>query len=325
MGPVTSPHLEAAFAGRRAVVTGARGFIGGRLARALAALGAQVVGFDRLPGGPGSDNLAFRCGTLADPAALGEALEDAGVIFHLAAVAGHRESMERPLADFEGNVIGTLRLLAAAAERAPAARIVFAGTRQLYGSARSLPVREDHPVAPPDVHAVHKEAAEHLGRRLAGGRRIPFSVLRLTNTYGPGQPTVGPGAGFAGNFLDRALAGDEIVILGNPALRRDLNHVDDVVDAFLRAGAAGAPAGTWNLGAPPTTLGDFAAAIFRALGMPPRIRVKPLPAGLASIAVGDFHSDWSAIRADLGWAPRVGLPSGLTGTVRSFRAIRAER
>ena len=145
-----------------------------------------------------------------------------------------------------------------------------------------------------------------LGRRLAGGRRIPFSVLRLTNTYGPGQPTVGPGAGFAGNFLDRALAGDEIVILGNPALRRDLNHVDDVVDAFLRAGAAGAPAGTWNLGAPPTTLGDFAAAIFRALGMPPRIRVKPLPAGLASIAVGDFHSDWSAIRADLGWGTEGG-------------------
>ena len=162
--------------------------------------------------------------------------------------------------------------------------------------------------------AASPESAGFLSR--FSGSRTPTGRGSPRSARGPVSPEISSTG---------ALAGDEIVILGNPALRRDLNHVDDVVDAFLRAGAAGAPAGTWNLGAPPTTLGDFAAAIFRALGMPPRIRVKPLPASLASIAVGDFHSDWSAIRADLGWAPRVGLPSGLIDTVRSFRAIRAER
>lgn len=310
---------QAAFAGRRVLVTGARGFIGRRLAARLAGLGARVVGFDRRSGPPGGGNLTLRRGDLADPAALGEALDGAEAIFHLAAAAGHRESMEHPLADFEGNVLGMMRLLAAAGERAPRARLVFASSRQLYGPAESLPAREDHRLAPPDVHSVHKEAAEHLGRRFCEARAAPFSVLRLTNTYGPGQPTEGPAAGFAGRFLGEAFERGEITILGDPNLLRDLNHVDDVVDAFLRAGAVGAPAGTWNLGAPPMTLAAFARQIFRALDAPPRVRVVPLPAGFRRIAIGDFHSDYSAIRAALGWEPRVRVEQGLRETVRAFR------
>ncbi len=321
----TPLDYQTAFAGRRLAVTGARGFLGARLTDRLVGLGARVVGFDRAPGARENGNAVFVCGDLADPAALGEALDGAEVIFHLAAAAGHRESMERPLADFEGNVLGTLRLLRAAAERAPAARIVFASTRQLYGRAHRLPAPENHPVEPPDVHAVHKETAEHLGRHFSKQRSIPFTALRLTNLYGPAQPTRGPAAGLTGRFLRQALDGEGITILGDPNLLRDFVHVDDAVDGFLRCAMPAAPAGLWNLGAPPVSLGEFAAAIFRALDEPPQIRTAPLPEDFQSLAIGDFHSDWSAIRAELGWEPSVDLERGLRGTVRAFREHPAAR
>ena len=309
---------DAVWTDRRVLVTGAAGFIGRRLAMRLAGVGARVTGFDRVRRDSRGASVLFRQGELGDRAALREAAEGAEAIFHLAAANGHRESMDRPLADLEDNVMGTISVLAAAAECAPKARLVFASTRQLYGAARHLPARENHPVAPPDVHAVHKETAEHLVRCSAAARGARFSILRLTNTYGPGQPTAGPSAGLAGRFLGDALAGRGITILGSPELLRDFNHVDDVVDAFLRAGRPEAPAGTWNLGASPVSLRAFAEAVFRALGNEPRVRTAPLPAGLEAIAIGDFHSDWSAIRHDLGWEPRRSLDVGLAETVRAL-------
>ena len=304
---------------RRVLVTGAAGFIGRRLATRLSAAGARVTGFDRIGPSVPAANIEFRQADLRNADTLGDAVGEADVVFHLAAANGHRASMDEPRADLEDNVMGTVSLLAAVARRAPRARVVFASTRQLYGPAESLPADEGHVVAPPDVHAIHKETAEHLVRHGAEQRGVPFSVLRLTNTYGPGQPTAGPAAGLTGHFLGDALAGREITILGDPELLRDFNYVDDVVDGFLRAGEPAAPAGTWNLGAAPVRLRAFAEAVFRALGQEPRVRSAPLPPGFEAIAIGDFHSDWSAIRHELGWEPAWTLESGLAETVRAMR------
>lgn len=328
--------LRRAYAGQRVAVTGGAGFIGRHLAARLAGLGAEVAVLDSFAPGSGADprnvpaaetprpgRIELHRDDLRDRARTGAALAGAAAVFHLAAAKGHRRSMTSPTADYEGNLATGLALFAAASARAPAARIIYAGTRQIYAPAgpepgRRLPATERHPIAPSDVHGVHKEAVEHLGRNWARTGPGSFSVLRLTNIYGPGQPLTGPGAGFAGSFLAQALAGDEIEILGPPGLLRDLVQVDDAVDAFLLAGDPAAPAGTWNLGADPVTLEDFARAVFRALGRPPRFRHSPLPPGLAGAALGDFHSDWSAIHRDLGWSPRRPLEEGLAETVRHF-------
>lgn len=305
---------------RRVLVTGAAGFIGRRLATRLAAAGARVTGFDRIrPNVPGV-SIEICQADVRDAETLDAAVAEADVVFHLAAANGHRASMDEPRADFEDNVMGTVSLLAAVARRAPQARVVLASTRQLYGPAESLPADEGHRVAPPDVHAIHKETAEHLVRHSAEQRGVPFSILRLTNTYGPGQPTAGAAAGLTGRFLGDALAGREITILGDPRLLRDFNYVDDVVEGFLRAGGREAPAGIWNLGGAPVRLRAFAEAVFRALGQEPRVRPAPLPPGFEAIAIGDFHSDWSAIRHDLGWEPAWTLESGLAETVRAMRS-----
>ncbi len=309
----------AALAGRQVVVTGAAGFLGGRLLARLAASGGRPVGLDRRPLGAVPPRASAMVADLRGSVAAAGVLQTADIVFHLAAANGHAASMENPLRDFEGNVNATLGLLRSVG---PRTRVVFTGTRQLYGAAVRLPVAEDHPLQPPDAHAVHKEAAEHLGRALLGDR---FRVLRLSNAYGPGQPLRGPGAGFTGAFLGAALAGEEIRILGNPALRRDPVYVDDVVDALLRAAASEAPAGPWNVGGPAVTLRDYAVRLGEAAGGPVRIRVEPLPATRQAIAVDDLLLDTSRIRRDLGWRASTPLDAGLRATVAWFRRRRRRR
>ncbi len=307
----------AGFRSREVVVTGAAGFIGRRLLAALARAGTAVTGVDRagLSGAP--KGARFHRADLARPGAARNLLREAEVVFHLAAANGHRASMENPVADFEDNVMGLLGVMRSVGG---STRVVLASTRQLYGAAESLPVNEDHPVRPPDVHSVHKEAAEHLLRLLApedGG----CAALRLTNTYGPGQPLDGPGAGFSGAFLERALRGEEIHLFGDPDLLRDPLHVDEVVEALLLAGRPGAPSGVWNLGGAPVTLLEFAEAVFDAVGAPLRVSTFPLAATDRAIAVGGIHCDASRIRRDLAWAPSVSLRDGLRHTVRAFRRL----
>lgn len=311
-----SPAPPVAWTERRVVVTGAAGFIGGRLLRELAARRARPVALDRRPLPVSLPGVTERVADLRAPGGFA-GLEAADVVFHLAATGGHAASMEDPLRDFGDNVEATLGLLRSVG---PRTEVVFTSTRQLYGPAVILPAPEDHPIRPPDAHSVHKEAAEHLGRVLLGER---FRVLRLSNAYGPGQPLRGPGAGFTGGFLRAALAGEAIRVRGNPALRRDPVYVDDIVDALLRAGAPGAPPGTWNVGGSPVSLEAFARRLCEAADRPVRVRTEPLSGMEQAIALGDFRLDASRIRRDLGWRATTPLGEGLRRTVEWFRGPRS--
>ncbi len=308
------------YAGLPVVVTGAAGFLGSNLALRLRELGADVRALDAFLPGSGAnpanlDGMPVRRAGIREAA--GEVVAGARVVFHLAAAVGHRASMDAPFHDYEHGVEASLRLMEAVRRSAPEARVVFPGTRQNYALPVRLPVGEEAPLAPPDAHGVHKEAAEHLTRLLAPAG---WAILRLTGSYGPRQTLRGPAAGFTGSVLGQALSGRPVTILGNPDLLRDFHHVDDVVEALLLAGRPEAKSGIWNLGAAPVRLRDFAEAVWKALGEPPRIRSLPLPESLQHIAVGDIHSDWSRIREELGWHPAVSLESGLAATVRFFRA-----
>ncbi len=314
---------RATWSGVPVAVTGAAGFLGSNLALRLDALGAEVRALDAFLPGSGAHpanpaGIPVRRADLREAAT--ETVTGARVVFHLAAPAGHRASMEAPFSDYGHGVEASVRLLEAVDRTAPGARVVFTGTRQNYALPQRLPVREDDPLAPPDVHGVHKEAVEHLVRLRAAARGAGWAILRLTGCYGPRQALDGPAAGFTGQALGQALGGRPITLLGDPDLLRDFNHADDVIEALLLAGNPAAPSGLWNLGASPVRLRDFAAAIWKALGEPPRVACAPLPAALEEIAIGDVHSDWSRIEAELGWRPLRDLAGGLAETVRFFRS-----
>jgi UDP-glucose 4-epimerase len=232
------------------LVTGGAGFIGSHLVDALVDRGDTVVVVDDLSKGraervnPAADlrRLDIRDGE-ALSALLAEVRPES--VFHLAAQADVRVSVENPVLDAQINVLGTINLLEAA--RAVEARITFASTGgALYGETDVLPTPETEPVYPEAPYGTAKYCAEqYLGlyNRLHGTRH---SILRLGNVYGPRQDPNGE-AGVVSIFAGRISRGDGLTVFGDGTQTRDYVFVGDVVRAFLAAAAAEA-AGVWNIG-----------------------------------------------------------------------------
>jgi UDP-glucose 4-epimerase len=225
-------------------------------------------------------------------------------------------SQADPRGDLAQNADATLRLILAAREAAPAARVVHASTRQLYGRPRALPVAEDHPIDPPDANAVSKWAAEQYWLLEAKVHGRPVVSLRLTNCYGPRLRIADAKQTFLGLWIRRVLEGEAFEVWGGEQMR-DLAYGDDVAEAFIAA--LDAPSGAYNLGgSPPVSLRELGAALIRANGAG-EFRVETFPADRAKIDIGSYAADDRAFRAATGWAPRVTLEEGLARTLAWFR------
>ena len=227
--------------------------------------------------------------------------------------------MSEPLGDLENNVRAQLSLLESCRRKCPAALVVLASTRQIYGRPRYLPVDEAHPCNPSDINGIHKFAAEQYHALYLAAWGLRSTVLRLTNTYGPGQLVRHPRQGFMGWFLRCAALGEGIELMGDGEQLRDLNYVGDVVDALLLAARSPAAVGRiYNLGAsPPVSLRSLAELLVAITGRG-SFRLVPFPPERQRIDVGSVYADYGAIRRELGWEPRVALREGLERTLRYY-------
>jgi UDP-glucose 4-epimerase len=322
-----SDHLDF-YRGRRALVTGGLGFIGSNLCRRLADLGARVTAVDSLLPDYGGNlfNLAgyedkLRI-NIADVRGHGirYLVQDQDVLFNLAGQVSHIDSMTDPFTDLEINCTSQLSILEAVRHSNPELKIVYAGTRQIYGRPQYLPVDEKHLLNPTDVNGINKISGEfyHLVYHSVYGLRA--CSLRLTNCYGPRQLIRHNRQGFIGWFVRQALLGEPIQVFGDGRQLRDFNHVDDVVDAQLRAGASDAADGqAFNLGGgAPASLEELAKLLVELAGRGSYTLV-PFPPERKKIDIGDFYGDIGKIRGALGWQPRIGLREGLASTLAFYR------
>jgi UDP-glucose 4-epimerase len=316
------------YRGRKVLVTGGLGFIGSNLCRALADLGAEVLAVDSLLPDYGG-NLFNLTGyeqkvriNIADVRGHGMEylVRDQEVLFNLAGQVSHLDSMTDPFTDLEINCRSQLSILESVRKSNPGVKIVYAGTRQVYGRPARLPVDESHLLNPVDVNGINKISGEfyHLVYHSVYGIRA--SSLRLTNTYGPRQLIKHNRQGFMGWFIRQAAFGEQIQIFGEGRQKRDFNHVDDVVDAFLRAGAMDAVDGqVLNLGSSPVALLDLVKLMIEVAGAGSFV-LTPFPPERKRIDIGDFYADTTRIRNMLGWEPRVPLRQGLGDTIAYYRA-----
>ena len=322
------------FKGKRVLVTGGLGFIGSNLAHRLVALHADVCLLDNLHPECGANwaNVegirdCVRVETIdqADTANLAWLVDGQDYIFNLAGNISHVDSMREPFADLHANVSAQLALLETCRAVNREAKVVFAGTRQVYGKPRSLPVDESHPTQPTDVNGAHKLAAENLHRVYHHVYGIPLTVLRLSNTYGPRQLMRHNRQGFIGWFVRQAMDGETIRLYGGGRQRRDLNYVDDVVDAFLAvATKAECDGQVYNVGSgEPVTLRCI-AELLGELCPGARYRLAPFPPEQKAIDIGDYVADTSKICRDTGWQPRVALRDGLARMIEYYQVHRAE-
>ncbi|HEY2944269.1 MAG TPA: NAD-dependent epimerase/dehydratase family protein [Vicinamibacteria bacterium] len=316
---------------RRVLVTGALGFIGSNLCRTLADLGAKVLAVDSLL--PDYGGNLFNLDGYEDKVRINIAdvrghgmnylVRDQDVLFNLAGQVSHIDSMTDPFTDLEINCRSQLWILEAVRQNNPEVKIIYAGTRQVYGKPMRLPVDETHLLNPTDVNGINKISGEfyHLVYHSVYGIRA--SSLRLTNTYGPRQLIRHNRQGFIGWFIRQAVLGETIQLFGDGTQRRDFDYVDDVVDAFLRAGAMDAADGqVFNLGGDaPVSLLELAKTMVDIAGAGSYV-LTPFPPERKRIDIGDFYADTTKIRKALGWAPRVPLREGLQRTIDYYRRHR---
>ena len=312
---------------RRVLVLGGLGFIGAHLADRLLALDAQVTivtpSRDRHPEtaiGMESRGARIVEADIRDLDGMTAAVANQHMIFNLSGQSGAVRSMEDPWTDLDVNCRGNLTLLEAMRAVNRGATVVFVGSRLEYGRPETQPVAEDVAQDPLCLHAIHKLTAERYLRLYARLFGIRYTVARLTNPYGPGQPRHRTSYGVVNRMIHLALSDETLPIYGDGSQRRDYIYIDDAVAALIALGQCERSHGrTYNVG---TGVGtrfiDMAHAIIRCAGSG-RIESVDWPPLAAQIETGDFVANIARIRTEIGWSPTVPLEEGLRRTIAFHR------
>jgi UDP-glucose 4-epimerase len=301
-----------------AIVTGGAGFIGSHVADALIARGDRVVIVDNMAGGrrdrvpPAAD---LREIDIRDSAAMRSLFDEVRpqAVFHLAAQADVRVSVDDPLFDADVNVRGTIQVLEAA--RSCDARVVFSSTGgALYGEAEVIPSPESTPPLAMSPYGISKLCAEQyigLSNRLYATRHV---ILRYGNVYGPRQDPHGE-AGVVAIFFGRLTEGGTPLIFGDGSQTRDYVYVGDVVAANLAALEYAGSQPAFNIGTQTeTNVVDLLAACQEAAGT--AVTPEHGPTRLGELDRSCL--DCSLAAAELGWRPSVSMAEGLSATLASL-------
>jgi len=325
-----APELADQFLGRNVLITGGLGFLGSSLARELVEAGANVTLIDSLVPEYGGnehniagleDRLHVNVSDVRDEHSLRHLVQGQDVLFNLAGQTSHLDSMLDPYTDLEINCRAQLSILEACRHENPSVRLVFASTRQIYGRPQRLPVGEDHPIAPVDVNGIDKTAGEWYHLLYGDVYGLHVSVLRLTNTYGPRMRVKDARQTFLGYWLRLAVEGEPVQVFGDGTQRRDFNYVDDAVRAFLLAAVREEARGrVYNLGSDEVIDLRGLAELLTDVNGGGSFELVPFPPDRKAIDIGDFYADYSRIRDELGWEPRVTLRDGLERTLAFYRA-----
>ncbi|MEO5842701.1 MAG: NAD-dependent epimerase/dehydratase family protein [Acidimicrobiales bacterium] len=314
----------------RTVVTGGAGFIGSTLVDQLVAAGHSVTVIDNFSSGKAENldqareragqRLAVHAIDIRDAqttATIVEAQPD--VVYHLAAQADVRVSVNNPVLDAQINVIGTLHVLEGA-RRAGARKIVGASSGgTIYGEPlpSALPVDELYPQHPVSPYGVSKKVLCDYMFAYRALHQLDFTALALANVYGPRQDPHGE-AGVVAIFAGRLLTGEPCTVFGTGEQTRDYVYVDDVADAFVRAAERGGGL-VINIG---TGVETSVNALYRSMADAAGVTAEPVR---AAARAGELDRSALAItraRTELGWQPGTSLTDGSHAVLDWFRAHR---
>ncbi len=303
----------------KVLVTGGAGFIGSHIVDALLGAGHSVAVVDDLSSGKQSNldtRARFYLVDIRDETGLQEVFdkEQPEIVLHQAAKANVRESMEKPALYADVNVLGSINLMEQA-RRTGVKKFVYASTGgAAYGEPQYLPVNEEHPVNPLDPYGASKHAVEHYLYLYFQNFKLPYSILRYPNVYGPRQDPLGE-AGVVAIFTGKMLRGERPTINGNGTQERDFVYVGDIARANLLA--MGDEHNTiYNIG---SGHGTSVNTITDKLKEIIRFESEPIYGPPKLGEVYKIYLDATRAKRDLGWEPQVPLDEGLRKTVDYFR------
>jgi len=295
------------FAGTSVLVTGGAGFIGSHIAD-MVVDHADVRILDDLSSGSRDhvpDQATLIEGDIRDENTVERAMDGIDFLFHEAGLVSVPESLERPMDCHEINGTATVRLLEAG--RRNDSRVVIASSAAIYGHPGHVPVPEDASKDPQSPYGIEKLSADHYVQTYAAQYDLDAVALRYFNVYGPRQ-SGGQYSGVISAFVDQARSGGPITVEGDGEQTRDFIHVDDVVDANLRAATIDSAETAFNVGTGTSvTINELAETVRDIVDADvPITHVDPRP--------GDIrHSkaDISRARRELDFDPTIQLADGL--------------
>jgi len=309
------------------LVTGGAGFIGSELVRQLAARGDRVLIVDNLVNGTRanveevlSDRVTLLTADIRDQERFAQDLANVRTVYHLACL-GVRHSVHSPMENHDVNATATLRLLAACRD-VGVPRFVYVSSSEVYGTAKWVPMTEDHPAFPCTVYGASKLAGECFTRAYFRTYGYPTVVVRPFNTYGPRSHHEGDSGEVIPKFMLRCLAGLPMVVFGDGTQTRDFTYVSDTAAGILLAGEhPNAVGDTINLGSgSEVTINDLARQIAAVTGRPSAAlqHDRPRPGDVLRL-----YADMSHARDTLGFAPSVPLSQGLESLLAWYRSQNA--
>jgi len=304
--------------GQKVLVTGAGGFIGSHLVEELIGLGARVTAFVRYTSRASvgflaslTGELQIVAGDLTEFESVYQAMKGQEYVFHLGALIGVPYSFVHPREVVQVNTVGTLNVLSAARETKPR-RVILTSTSEVYGTARYVPIDEDHPLQAQSPYAASKIAADKLGEAFHRSYSLPVSILRPFNTFGPRQslraviPTI----------IAQALRSGSIS-LGATSPKRDFTFVKDTVRGLVRNAEVEEAIGeVINLGTGQEILiGDIAKKIASLINRDIRILADEKRLRPGSSEVHQLCCNNTKAERLLAWKPRFSLEEGLRQTI----------
>jgi UDP-glucose 4-epimerase len=265
------------------------------------------------------DKIKINISDVRDEQSMKYLIKGKNYLFNLAGQTSHMDSMKNPYIDLDINTKAQLSILEACRHYNPDIKVVFASTRQIYGKPEYLPVDEKHPIRPVDVNGINKMAGEWYHILYNNVYGIRSCVLRLTNTYGPRMRIKDARQTFLGIWIKKIIEGKPFEVWGGEQLR-DFNYVDDVVEALLMAAIKDITNGCiFNLGSEEViNLKELAKLLIDVNGGG-ELTIREFPDDRKKIDIGDYYSDFSFIKAKLGWEPRTLLKNGLEKTISFYK------
>jgi GDP-4-dehydro-6-deoxy-D-mannose reductase len=292
----------------RALVTGARGFVGSWLTTHLVESGDDVVGIDHEV-------------EITDGEAVRAAIVDAApdVVYHLAALTNVGRSWTDPSEVLRVNAIGTLCVLEAARACPHPPRVLMTSSAEVYGAVPQelLPVTEEAPLAPVTPYAASKVAAEYLGVQAHLAYGLPVLRMRPFNHVGPGQSSAFVVSALAQRIVEARRSGDDRILVGNLTARRDLTDVRDVVRAYRLLAERGVAGEVYNVcSGRDIAIAEVATQMQSLAGVELRFELDPALSRPVDVPV--VRGDFAKLRAATGWEPRLSLEHTLRDVLEQW-------
>ncbi|MFG6323798.1 MAG: NAD-dependent 4,6-dehydratase LegB [Lachnospiraceae bacterium] len=322
---------------KKVLVTGADGFIGSHLTEALLECGYDVKAFvlynsfnswgwlDSLPEEKLSQIEVFS-GDVRDPNGVNEALENVDGVFHLAALIAIPFSYYSPDSYVDTNIKGTLNILQAA-RRHNIERVLVTSTSEVYGTAKYVPIDEEHPFQGQSPYSATKIGADRLAESFYRSFNLPVTIVRPFNTYGPRQSA----RAVIPTIITQLLAGYEQIKLGSLAPTRDFNYVKDTVSGFIKIAEQEHTIGEEiNIATQKeVSIGELAEELIRQINPDAQIVCDEVRMRPDKSEVSRLLGCNEKIRKLTGWEPKYTLKQGLAETIEFLKthmdAYKADR